>query len=307
MASADSEHTTTEEQNSDEVTEKQNEENEKIEKADEAKPNLSEFDKLVHDWASEKLYNGFTRESIDFSDVKVKQRPVIYHKLEEFLHIEKCFEEEFDNPGNMHIDWVYLQDFTAESHITWSIKNAFSSKYLPLQEVKLLAPPVDDDLVKLDADKVNIDALYRTAQAAAENINNDAKQEQEPEKEGGIAFSVQRSFPQRFDLRKSITVAPFAKNSASTEIRSWRLNSCKFYSEFVISGFVKIIGHKKRKNWIREETRVGVEDLFRGREHFEVIKSFQSEPEVIYKMLGECSGDVMAGCRILTQELETTV
>lgn len=244
-----------------------------------------DIDEIITNWATEKLGESFTLEKIDVSKIKIAQGSTTYQSNTDWWTKDVVHEEIFDNMEEaLPITWNYTHKANYNSNITWKLlKNVKSTKYCPLKVVAQF--PV----AELGKDPLQVEFDSQFPEQATKSASRDSL----------------------WDVSTYVTVKPHFSSRATSVVRTCRLENVPFCAEVQFSGTIRVLGHKKRKTWTKQELTASLADALGDRPGFKLVEN-ASNPKLpakyaVLRVEGLCSGQVGIKADAVVQDVQTLV
>ena len=238
-------------------------------------------------------------EKLDFYKVKVQQLAVTYQSgsteggggSDWFL--DKVVQhEDYDNPDALPITWQYSEQIQFQSRATWQLLRGIRSSLLPLPKITVEFPVAEEG--------------SRPLQVSFDNCQPDQS----------LKTAEKQSM---YHLKNYVTVQPWSTTRARAVLHTCHLHNAMFATDLTMCGSVKITGHKKRKNWQKQEISASIEDILHDNPSFQTVTlrperggddAQPGEPpgrRVCYRLEGVCTGEVALSADIDLSHLQTQV
>lgn len=243
-----------------------------------------DFDDVLSKWASEKLGAGYVVEKIDTSKIKIHQLSVVYQSSGDWYTNNVVHEELFDNSEVLPITWQYAEKVQFQSRATWRLIRGFKSSLLVVPKFHVEFPVAEDGT--------------RPLNVTFDNAVPDQ----------GLKTSERQTV---YDLEDYVTVKPFSTMRANAHVRTCKLQNVMFTTDVCLTGVLRVIGHKKRKHWSKQELAASIDEVLRGHPGFNsILLGNEDETKVkkpTFRIEGLCSGEVALSASISQTELQTLV
>ena len=247
---------------------------------------IVDIDAYLMHWARERLGYDSVIEKLDTAKVNITQKSVLYQSKSDWWTSQIEQSEYFDNPGGAVETWPYNATLDVTSKASWSLLRAFKSPKLIPFSLKLEYPvwPVDGVPLSVSLDVSQLDTKFR---AATESRSE-------------------------FTVSGDVTVQPYSSAHAHGKTRRCRLQGVTFTTDVIMTGSIKVVGHKRGKKFTRTEIVVGIADVLIGREShgFQIIDNDDDQTSarcVLFRVEGVCNGDVATDSFYDVQEVNTLV
>lgn len=243
-----------------------------------------DFDEVLNKWATDKLGAGYVVEKIDTSKIKLHQLSVVYQSNEDWYANNRVHEELFDNSEVLPITWQYAEKVQFQSRATWRLIRGFKSSLFVVPKINVEFPVAEDG--------------SRPLRVTFDNGVPDQ----------GLKTSERQSV---YDVTDYVTVKPFSTMRANAHVRTCKLQNVMFTTDICLMGILRVIGHKKRKHWSKQELTASIDEVLRGHPSFhEIYLGNEGETRTrkpTFRVEGLCSGEVALAACILQSELQTLV
>ncbi len=231
---------------------------------------IIDLDEVLIGWAIEKQGQDYTIDKVDTSKLQVSQKAVLYHSSQDWWRNVTVHEEYFDNDDGVPAKWFYSHKAGFQSNASWCLIRAFkSNKFVPLH-INLQFPVSAENSTPLEVAFDNSNLVLR--QATTGNSE--------------------------WQLSSPVTVEPYSSTHACAQVRTCRLQNVVFTTDIVLSGSIKITGHKKHRKWTKHEVTFGIAEALYDKEALGFhVHDNMSDPNgpartVIFKVEGLCTGEV---------------
>ena len=218
----------------------------------------------------------------------MEQKAVLYQSSHDWWFYKTIHEEVFDNHDNFPATWNFSEKITSESKASWTLVKALkSSKVLPMNII--LEYPVakyGHQPLKVEFDCTKLSPAHKVLQTS--NMN-------------------------QFNMSEDITIDSYNSSKVIAQLQVCQLNDVMFATDIMMSGSIKVQGHKKNKKWTKHELTASVVDALAAKKAlgFHVIENTTDMDaparQIAFRVEGVCSGEVGVATRVVMQDIVTSV
>ena len=243
-----------------------------------------DLDDVLQTWAAEALGENYVVEDVDVAQVKVSQGEVTYHSPGGNMFLVKELEPEmYDNENTLPVTWSYVSSVEYPCTASWRLTDGVKSVLLQMPNLHIFVPGMESSQQRRLA--VSLSQPHPSAEEA----------------------SVTETF--RKDLQAHVTVQPFSTSRASAHLKICKGVNVTFSVGILLSGQVKIVGHRKRKNWSKQEVISDISEILQtsGLAQSSGHLSKNNSKEFCLMVNGVCDVDFCLHADVCITELETLV